>query len=256
MMMDGATAASVQPAQSHNSTHGFENDNVAIPDYLEKYYWWAYVRPWAVKTFEREWLVNLILWGFYKPLRDLCLKHMGKEISGKTLKISCCYGALEPMLAERVRAGGGKLDIIDVAPEQLKNSRRKLAGELLTNTVSHFRRDSNALGFEDASYDRALIFFLPHEQPEAVRRKTFEEAFRVVKPGGDVYVVEFAKSKWWHPLRYIWYPVLHVLEPFAPPLWRQEIATWLPHGGLGCEINVTKIFGDFYQLVKIKTPHH
>jgi len=33
----------------------------AIPDYLEKVYWWAYLRPGAVRFFERQWLVNLIL---------------------------------------------------------------------------------------------------------------------------------------------------------------------------------------------------
>lgn len=234
----------------------FDVAGLEIPAYLEKYYFWAYVRPWAVRTFEREWLVNLILWGFYRPLRDLTLRALGEKVSGRTLKISCCYGQLEPMLAQRVAAGGGTLDIVDVAPEQLKNARRKLAPGLEGRTVNLYRRDSTDLvGFADHSYDRALIFFLPHEQPEDIRRKTFEEAFRVVKPGGEVYVVEFAKSKAWHPLRYIWYPVLHVLEPFAPDLWRKEVATWLPHGGLGCDIEKKAIFGDFYQLVKIVTPH-
>ena len=33
-----------------------------IPYYLSAHYWWAYVHPRAVKVFERQWLVNLILW--------------------------------------------------------------------------------------------------------------------------------------------------------------------------------------------------
>lgn len=231
-----------------------ETDGVAIPDYLETYYWWAYVRPWAVRIFERDWLINLILWGFYEPLRDRVLAALGDKVSGRTLKISCCYGQLEPMLAQRVHAGGGTLDIIDVAPEQIKNSRRKTPPALLGSTVNHYHCDSNALPFAYHSYDRAIIFFLPHEQPEAIRRKTFAEAFRVVKKGGTIHVVEFAKSKWWHPLRFIWYPVLLVLEPFARDLWTKEITTWLPHGGLGCAVEKKTIFADFYQLVKITTP--
>ena len=34
-----------------------------VPAYLEETYWWAYVHPNAVSLFERQWLVNLILWG-------------------------------------------------------------------------------------------------------------------------------------------------------------------------------------------------
>jgi len=233
----------------------FEEDaSLSIPDYLEKTYWWAYVRPWAVRIFEREWLVNLILWGFYKPLRDLTLQAMGSAIAGRTLKISCCYGQLEPMLAAQVKAGGGSLDIIDIAPEQLKNARRKLTRFIEDGVVTLMRRDSTDLDLPDDFYDRALIFFLPHEQPEDIRRQTFYEAFRVVKPGGQVYVVEFAKPKAWHPLKYIWHPVLCVLEPFASPLWTHEMATWLPRGGAGCQIKTKKIFGNFYQLVTVTTP--
>src|SRR6516165_10672861 len=33
-----------------------------VPDYLGAHYWWAYIHPKAVKLFERQWLVNLILW--------------------------------------------------------------------------------------------------------------------------------------------------------------------------------------------------
>lgn len=252
--MSERTAAVACAKREATTADDFENDGIEIPDYLETYYWWAYVRPWAVRLFERDWLINLILWGFYVPLRDLVLSVMGPNLAGRTLKISCCYGALEPMLAERVAQAGGTLDIIDVAPEQLKNSRRKTPDHLLGSVVHHFHRNAVDLGFPDAFYDRALIFFLPHEQPEDVRRKTFEEAFRVLKSGGTLYVVEFAKSKWWHPLRYIWYPVLMVLEPFARALWTRDIASFLPHGGLGCTIEKKLIFGNFYQCVKITKP--
>ena len=34
-----------------------------IPEYLQDTYWWAYLHPKALKFFEREWMVNLILWG-------------------------------------------------------------------------------------------------------------------------------------------------------------------------------------------------
>jgi hypothetical protein len=29
-----------------------------IPEYLRRYYWWAYIHPNAVRFFERQWLVT------------------------------------------------------------------------------------------------------------------------------------------------------------------------------------------------------
>ena len=42
--------------------------DAAVPQYLQETYWWAYVHPRAVQVFERQWLVNLILWGKLQPL--------------------------------------------------------------------------------------------------------------------------------------------------------------------------------------------
>ena len=252
---------SVEPASDHAlslppvfDSESYEGDGVVVPAYLEQNYWWAYVRPWAVKIFEREWLVNLILWGWYRRLRDQTLQAMKGPLTGRTLKISCCYGSLEPMLAARVYAGGGTLDIIDVAPEQLKNAQRKIPVGMDGTIVRLHHMDATALGFADHSFDRAMLFFLPHEQPEDVRRKTFAEAFRVVKAGGAIYVTEFGRCAWWHPLKYIWHNALRVLEPYAAPLWTRDLATWLPHGGIGCVIERQPVFGGFYQIVKITTP--
>src|SRR6185369_1576556 len=36
---------------------------LAVPKYLDQTYWWAYVHPKAVQVFERDWLVNTILFG-------------------------------------------------------------------------------------------------------------------------------------------------------------------------------------------------
>lgn len=47
-----------------------------MPKYLEDTYWWAYTHPNAPYVFEREWLVNLILWGNFKFLRDNALSEI------------------------------------------------------------------------------------------------------------------------------------------------------------------------------------
>lgn len=228
-----------------------DNDSIPIPAYLEKYYWWAYVRPWAVWVFEREWLVNLILWGWYRPLRDAALEAWGARLPGKTLQISCCYGTLTPRLNERVMAGGGSFDVIDVSPAQLNNLRRKLPADTKTRIM---RRDSTNLGLPDAVYDRVMLFFLPHEQPKDVRARTFAEAMRVLKPGGTILIIEFDKPKWWHPLKYLWLPFLAFLEPFAPDIWKFSAIDWLPADWAKCAIKKTSFFGGFYQRLVITKP--
>ena len=48
---------------------------------LSAHHWRAYVHPKAVKLFERQWLVNLILWGNYERLRDATLAEMEEPCS-------------------------------------------------------------------------------------------------------------------------------------------------------------------------------
>ena len=96
-----------------------------VPDYLSRVYWWAYVHPKAVRVFERQWLVNLILWGNFTRLRDSALDTLGQNISGKTLQIACVYGDFTPRLHQRL-APDARLDVVDVLPIQLDNLDRKL----------------------------------------------------------------------------------------------------------------------------------
>ncbi|MDD5586953.1 MAG: rhodoquinone biosynthesis methyltransferase RquA [Alphaproteobacteria bacterium] len=221
---------------------------VAIPDYLEKHYWWAYVRPWAVRIFERQWLINLILWGWYRPLRDAALAALGENVKGRTLQVSCCYGSFTPTLAKYVKDGGGTLDVIDVAPAQLDNLRRKLTKDAPAQLML---RDATDLKLPEGCYDRVILFFLPHELPREARTKAFAEAWRVVKPGGMILIVEFGKPKWWHPLRYIYLPFLAVLEPFAPDIWGHDMTAWLPEAWQKYSIRQESLFGGYYQKILV-----
>jgi ubiquinone/menaquinone biosynthesis C-methylase UbiE len=217
----------------------------AIPDYLQQNYDWAYIKPSAVRLFERAWLINLILWGNYRRLGDVALAALGAELPGKTLQIACVYGDLSLRIAARVPRDG-QFEVIDVLPVQLANLRRKLPKGTL---VRMSQQDSTALSFADASQDRALLFFLMHEQPAAARQRSIAEALRVVKPGGKIVFIDFAKPHWWHPLRYLWLPVLQQLEPFAHDLWSGGPETWLPASPLIARMERTAYFGGMYQRI-------
>ena len=94
------------------------------------------------------------------------------------------------------------------------------------------------------------MFFLLHEQPEHYRERTIRELFRVVKPGGRIVIVDYAKPHWWHPLRYLWRPLLAALEPFALDLWRQDLTELLAEAP-AAEVRASSFFGGLYRKVVV-----
>lgn len=221
---------------------------VGIPDYLRRHYWWAYIHPLGVKFFDRRWIVNLILLGNYRRLRDRALAEFGRAASGSILQLACVYGDLTAQLEKRVAAGSGRLDVVDVVPIQLSNLKNKLPPGTRARML---RMDSADLGLPDASYDRAMLFFLLHELPANHRARTLSEAFRVVKPGGKILIVDFARPHWWNPLFYLWRPLLASLEPFALDLWRDDIVSLLPPSWKSAKFRRETSFGGFFQKVVV-----
>jgi ubiquinone/menaquinone biosynthesis C-methylase UbiE len=214
-----------------------------IPKYLEQVYWWAYVHPKAVHVFEREWLVNLILFGNYGRLRDAALDELGGTVTGHTLQLACVYGNLTPRLARRL-APGASLDVVDILPVQLKNLAAKLPAD---DRIVLLQGDSSSLACPDASYDQVLLFFLLHEQPEAVRRATLAEAMRVVRPGGRIVIVDYHLPMPWHPLRLLMTGVFRKLEPYAMDLWENEVQAFLPADVQPASITKQTYYGGLYQ---------
>ncbi len=227
------------------------SEQIAVPAYLSSTYSWAYVTPEAVKRFERQWLVNLILWGNFARLRDEALDVMGRELNGKTLQIACVYGDLTTKLVHR-HVSQGEIDVVDVLPVQTANLKDKLSkAGFASDRVGIHLGNSAAMKFVDAGYDRALLFFLLHEQPEEVRKRTLAEALRVVKPGGKLVIVDYHRPSRWHPL---WLPmrgILSTLEPFALDLWRNEIVDWFPADIKPAAITKRTSFGGLYQLIEV-----
>jgi ubiquinone/menaquinone biosynthesis C-methylase UbiE len=233
---------------ARSTTQAPPGRSIKAPHYLTAHYWWAYVHPRAVWLFERQWLVNLILWGNYAKLRNSATAALGNVLPGATLQVACVYGDLTGKLSHRVAAADGRLDVVDVLPVQLQNLRKKLPSGAPVRLLA---MDSADLNLPDASYDRALLFFLLHEQPSEHRERTLSEVFRVVRPGGEIVIIDYALPRRWHPLRYLWRPLLAALEPFALDLWRHDIAHWLPAAARS-GWRKQSFFGGLYQQIVVK----
>ena len=236
MRVDAAVARSTDAAHT------------GIPSYLERVYWWAYVHPKAVYVFERQWLVNLILWGNFGRLRDRAIELLSPGFGGKTLQIACVYGDLTARMAAQVPETG-QLDVVDILPVQLDNLQRKLPAG---HRVGAIHGNSAHLDVADGAYDQALLFFLLHEQPEDVRRATLSEALRVVRPGGRLVIVDYHQPKKTHPLRWLMRQVLTHLEPFAMDLWHRPVEDWLPPDHRAKIVSHELSFGGLYQVFDIQ----
>lgn len=224
----------------------FPADEPPIPRYLEQVYWWAYVHPNAVQVFEREWLVNAILFGNYGRLRDAALAELGTPVRGRTLQVACVYGNLTPLLRERL-APDARLDVVDILPVQLDNLRRKLPAD---PRIALLQSDASSLACADGSYEQVLLFFLLHEMPEAVRRATLAEALRVLAPGGKLVIVDYHRPGPMHPLRPLMRQVFRHLEPYATDLWQHEVADFMPRGA--APFRKQTFFGGLYQKLVLE----
>ena len=220
-----------------------------IPDYLEETYWWAYLHPKALKFFEREWMVNLILWGNMNKLTQAVIGDMQLAAKSRVLQVACVYGDFSNKLARHLQKNDSRLEIVDVAPIQLENVLEKLKDN---DNIGVHHQDSTGMTFPDDSFDETVVFFLLHEQPEDARRKTIEQAVRVTKPGGKVIFVDYHGPKKSNPMRYVMKPILTWLEPFAMDMWRAELPAFMPDSIQAEQLESKFYFGGLYQKVVLK----
>jgi ubiquinone/menaquinone biosynthesis C-methylase UbiE len=256
----------VQSETSSSNTCIVRN-NPPIPQYLQKHYWWAYINPTMIWALDRQFLVDIVLWGNFSQLRDaaiqdLCTKEESlhgeesNQIHGKTLQISCVYANLTEKIVEQL-APRASLNVIDVVPAQLKNLQRKLQRNTSTKRkegqVTLSCHNATQLNdFHDSSFDQILIFFLLHETPDDVRRQVLAEAWRVLKPNdGKLVIIDYhqPRSKLW---RTIMSGMYQLYEPFAYDLWTHNLSEWFPEKtslAIQGQMLPTTFFGGLYQKV-------
>ena len=219
-----------------------------VPAYLRDHYWWAYVHPNAVRVFERQWLVNAILWGNYPRLRDLALDTLGDSLTGRTLQIACAYGDLTNLLA-----GGSPPTAVARCRRRAGSADRKPARQAGAQPAGAAHQHGFVrprLRRGDLRPYAAVTRFLLHEQPEDVRRRTIAEALRVTRPGGKLVIVDYARPM--PGTRCLAVPAgASALEPFALDLWRNDLSAWTPPGLGRRGEPAERFFGGLYQMVTL-----
>lgn len=225
-----------------------------IPQYLQEEYWWAYGHPQCIRVLDHTFLVNLVLWGNFEKLRDECVRELCSEgsslIQGETLQVACVYADFTPTLVQHL-APDATLDVIDVIPAQLENLKQKLGNSDHSN-ITLACNDAQQLPYSRETFDQVVLFFLLHEMPTPVRKRTLHEAIRALRKGGKLVLLDYHEptSEYW---KQIMTTMFRLYEPFAMDLWEHDIQEWLPTSSTEDWTISKETYGDgLYQKVVVK----
>jgi len=192
-----------------------------VPDYLARYYWWAYLWRGGIWFFDHQPVINAILFGQYDKLLKKTLAQVETKPGAKILQLTCVYGKLTPSL---LSATGNEVHLCDAAAGQLHLARRKTLH--VADRCHLARMNAESLGYRNDAFDQVIVFFLLHEMPAEARHNVYAEIARVVRPGGSMLITEYAATPQHHWL-YRLIPfrrLLGHLEPFLPGFWREDVA--------------------------------
>lgn len=217
------------------------SSGAGIPRYLARTYHWAYLSHRTLPWLDREWVVSAILWGNARRLMRAAVSEF--RPGQRLLQAACVYGPFSRLLAEQVGEGGA-LDVVDVAPIQVANVTRKLAG--LPQAKAHLGDLAAPDCVPEEAYEAVCCFFLLHEVPPLERACIVNNLLGAVQPGGKIVFVDYHRTRPWHPLRPIMAQVFRWLEPFAPSLLDADISALSPRGA-AFEWTKTTCFGGLYQ---------
>jgi len=192
-----------------------------VPEYLARYYWWAYLWRGGIWFFDHQPIINAILFGQYDNLLKKTLAQVETMPDAILLQLTCVYGKLTPSLLSQTH---NEVHLCDIATGQLQLARRKTLHFGDRCHLAHM--NAECLAYRDNAFDQVIVFFLFHEMPAEARLNTYAEIARVVRPGGSVLITEYAETPVRHwlyrfvPFRWL----LGHLEPFLPGFWRENIA--------------------------------
>ncbi len=211
-----------------------------LPAYLRDTYTWAYLDRRSVRWLDQRVVVSAILWGNADRLMKCAVAEF--RPGQRVLQAAAVYGDFSLRLAARL-GDAGRLTVVDVAPIQVANTRRKL----LRWPGARVRVADLAAPL-GATFDAVCCFFLLHEVPSHSRRCIVRNLLSAVEPGGRIVFVDYHRPRWWHPMRPAMALVFRYLEPFADSLLAEAIETLVPESA-EFEWRKETLFGGLYQKV-------
>jgi len=244
---------------TENSTNKVRNKKkfspYALPDYLVKNYWWAYLSPMTVNFFDHYFIVNRILWGNYHVIAQDAVNLITHQSEQKVAGISSAYGEFFPKLAKQSQVES--LFLFDIAPIQIKQMQKKIPQKIIDQKCQFFIGDAEHIALRSESMDTSVLFFLLHEVPQTVRRNVLAQTLRITKYGGRIVIADYAPFMQKHLFHRnkILRATFEKMEPFLADFWRCDLLEELKEQARlqGRSIKLTHeqyYFNRFYRLLE------
>lgn len=133
-------------------------------------------------------IATLLTLGRARALREATIDLAHIHAGDTVLDIGCGTG--EVTMRAKARSGPhGAVFGIDPAPEMIAVARKKSSRAGLA--VDYQVAAAEALPFPDATFDRVLSSLMMHHLPDDLKPRVFAEIRRVLKPNGQLLVVDF-----------------------------------------------------------------
>lgn len=135
-------------------------------------------------------LAWLLTYGRERAFRERMLSFAQLKPGEAVLDVGCGTGTVA-LLAKKKVGPEGRVDGVDASPEMVARATAKTRRARLQ--VGFSIATAQQLPFKDAEFDVILSTLMFHHLPKKGREEFGREALRVLKPGGRVLIVDFAK---------------------------------------------------------------
>lgn len=137
-----------------------------------------------------DFLNHLLSMGIDKSWRKKVVSFIGKKNPKIILDIATGTGDLAIALT---KTGATQITGLDISAGMLEKGKQKISERKLDKTISMILGDSENLPFDDATFDAITVAFGVRNFENL--EKGLSEIYRVLKPGGDLAVLEFSQPE-------------------------------------------------------------